>query len=197
MMKAFLLKKLNLGNRKSLERLTEQNTGLIWSIVKKFLNRGYEKEDLYQIGSIGFIKAVKKFDINLGYKLSTIAVPYIMGEIKKFIRDDGIIKISRNIKELGVKVQVNSINEEIFENGREEKIEQLSSKVDEQSKIIDKISLERSIEKLGKRDKRIIKLRYFNCKTQSEVAKMLGISQVQVSRIEKRILNDMKEEMCG
>ena len=196
-MKAFLLKKLNLGNKKSLERLTEQNTGLIWSIVKKFLNRGYEKEDLYQIGSIGFIKAVKKFDINLGYKLSTIAVPYIMGEIKKFIRDDGIIKISRNIKELGVKVQVNSINEEIFENGREEKIEQLSSKVDEQSKIIDKISLERSIEKLGKRDKRIIKLRYFNCKTQSEVAKMLGISQVQVSRIEKRILNDMKEEMCG
>lgn len=197
MMKAFLLKKLNLGNKKSLERLTEQNTGLIWSIVKKFLNRGYEKEDLYQIGSIGFIKAVKKFDINLGYKLSTIAVPYIMGEIKKFIRDDGIIKISRNIKELGVKVQVNSINEEIFENGREEKIEQLSSKVDEQSKIIDKISLERSIEKLGKRDKRIIKLRYFNCKTQSEVAKMLGISQVQVSRIEKRILNNMKEEMCG
>ncbi len=196
-MNAFLLKKLNLGNKKSLERLTEQNTGLIWSIVKKFLNRGYEKEDLYQIGSIGFIKAVKKFDINLGYKLSTIAVPYIMGEIKKFIRDDGIIKISRNIKELGVKVQVNSINEEIFENGREEKIEQLSSKVDEQSKIIDKISLERSIEKLGKRDKRIIKLRYFNCKTQSEVAKMLGISQVQVSRIEKRILNDMKEEMCG
>lgn len=119
-----------------------------------------------------------------------------MGEIKKFLRDDGIIKISRNIKELGFKVRVDSINEEIFENGKEEKINQLSNRIDEQSKIIEKLSLEDIISKLNTRDKKIIKLRYFNCKTQTEVAKILGISQVQVSRIERKILDNIKEEMC-
>ena len=171
--------------------------GLIWSIVKKFLNRGYDKEDLYQIGSIGFIKAVKRFNLNLGYKLSTFAVPYIMGEIKKFLRDDGIIKISRNIKGLGIKIRIDSINSEIFENGNKEKLEQISNKVDEQSKIVERLSLENIIKSLDNRDKKIIDLRYFKCKTQSEVAKILGISQVQVSRIERKILDNMKEEMCG
>ena len=171
--------------------------GLIWSIVKKFLNRGYDKEDLYQIGSIGFIKAVKRFNLNLGYKLSTFAVPYIMGEIKKFLRDDGIIKISRNIKELGIKIRIDSINSEIFENGNKEKLEQISNKIDEQSKIVERLSLENMIKSLDNRDKKIIDLRYFKCKTQLEVAKILGISQVQVSRIERKILDNMKEEMCG
>lgn len=165
--------------------------------MKKFLNRGYDKEDLYQIGSIGFIKAVKRFNLNLGYKLSTFAVPYIMGEIKKFLRDDGIIKISRNIKELGIKIRIDSINSEIFENGNKEKLEQISNKVDEQSKIVERLSLENMIKSLDNRDKKIIDLRYFKCKTQSEVAKILGISQVQVSRIERKILDNMKEEMCG
>ncbi len=119
-----------------------------------------------------------------------------MGEIKKFLRDDGIIKVSRNIKELGIKVRVDSINEEIFENGKEEKIAQLSNKIDEQSKIVERLSLENVISKLNARDKKIIKLRYFNCKTQTEVAKVLGISQVQVSRIERKILDNIKEEMC-
>lgn len=165
--------------------------------MKKFLNRGYDKEDLYQIGSIGFIKAVKRFNLNLGYKLSTFAVPYIMGEIKKFLRDDGIIKISRNIKGLGIKIRIDSINSEIFENGNKEKLEQISNKVDEQSKIVERLSLENIIKSLDNRDKKIIDLRYFKCKTQSEVAKILGISQVQVSRIERKILDNMKEEMCG
>ncbi len=165
--------------------------------MKKFLNRGYDKEDLYQIGSIGFIKAVKRFNLNLGYKLSTFAVPYIMGEIKKFLRDDGIIKISRNIKELGIKIRIDSINSEIFENGNKEKLEQISNKIDEQSKIVERLSLENMIKSLDNRDKKIIDLRYFKCKTQSEVAKILGISQVQVSRIERKILDNMKEEMCG
>lgn len=120
-----------------------------------------------------------------------------MGEIKKFLRDDGIIKISRNIKELGFKVRVDSINAEIFENGKEEKIEQISNKIDEQSKIVERLSLEDIINRLETRDKKIIKLRYFNCKTQSEVAKILGISQVQVSRIERKILDNIKEEMCS
>ena len=165
--------------------------------MKKFLNRGYDKEDLYQIGSIGFIKAVKRFNLNLGYKLSTFAVPYIMGEIKKFLRDDGIIKVSRNIKELGIKIRIDSINSEIFENGNKEKLEQISNKIDEQSKIVERLSLENMIKSLDNRDKKIIDLRYFKCKTQSEVAKILGISQVQVSRIERKILDNMKEEMCG
>ena len=165
--------------------------------MKKFLNRGYDKEDLYQIGSIGFIKAVKRFNLNLGYKLSTFAVPYIMGEIKRFLRDDGIIKISRNIKELGIKIRIDSINSEIFENGNKEKLEQISNKIDEQSKIVERLSLENMIKSLDNRDKKIIDLRYFKCKTQSEVAKILGISQVQVSRIERKILDNMKEEMCG
>ena len=143
--------------------------------MKKFLNRGYDKEDLYQIGSIGFIKAVKRFNLNLGYKLSTFAVPYIMGEIKKFLRDDGIIKISRNIKELGIKIRIDSINSEIFENGNKEKLEQISNKIDEQSKIVERLSLENMIKSLDNRDKKIIDLRYFKCKTQSEVAKILGI----------------------
>lgn len=196
-MKIFLLKRLNLGNQKSFEILVNQNVGLIWSIVKKFLGSGYEKDDLYQIGCVGFIKAVRRFDLNLGYKLSTFAVPYITGEIKKFIRDDGIIKISRSIKELGFRVRVDSINEEIFENGKEEKLERISNKIDEQSKIIERLSLDEAIKNLNYRDKKIIILRYFNGKTQSEVAKALGISQVQVSRIERKILNNIKEKMVG
>lgn len=196
-MKNFLLKRLNLGNHKCFEALTNQNVGLIWSIVKKFLGSGYEREDLYQIGCVGFIKAVRRFDLNLGYKLSTFAVPYITGEIKKFIRDDGIIKISRGIKELGFRVRVDSINEEIFENGKEERLERISNKIDEQSKIIEKLSLDEAIKNLNYRDKKIIILRYFNGKTQSEVAKTLGISQVQVSRIERKILDNIKEEMVG
>ena len=120
-----------------------------------------------------------------------------MGEIKKFLRDDGIIKISRNIKELGIKIRIDSINSEIFENGNKEKLEQISNKIDEQSKIVERLSLENMIKSLDNRDKKIIDLRYFKCKTQSEVAKILGISQVQVSRIERKILDNMKEEMCG
>ena len=100
-----LIKNVQSGNNNALEELIEKNNGLIWSIVKRFLGRGYEKEDLYQIGCVGFIKSVKRFDTSFGYKLSTFAVPYIMGEIKKFFRDDGIIKVSRSIKELGVKVK--------------------------------------------------------------------------------------------
>ena len=201
------------------------------------LKTDIDLEDLYQIGSIGFIKSVKRFDMSYEYKMSTFAVPYIMGEIKKFIRDDGMIKISRTIKELSIKVkdieqeylkkngeslsvkelarlldeseeniclaleagrQIESINAEIFENGKEEKIERVIGKnQDEQNKIIDRLTINDMIEKLGIRDKTIIRLRYFKQKTQTQVAKILGISQVQVSRIEKKILDDMKEKMVG
>lgn len=228
----YLMLQVQSGNTEALEELIKQNNGLIWSIVKRFLGRGYEIDDLYQIGSIGFIKSVRRFDLNFDYKLSTFAVPYVMGEIKRFIRDDGMIKVSRTIKELGIKIKeieqeygedisvkqiasilnvsedniyvamdagrrIESINEQIYENGKEEKIERIIGKSDEQTKIVDRLTINDMVDKLNFRDKTIIKLRYFKEKTQSQVAKMLGISQVQVSRIEKKILDDMKEKMVG
>lgn len=233
----YLINQVQSGNMEAMEELIKENNGLIWSIVRRFLGRGYEVEDLYQLGCIGFIKSIKRFDISFDYKMSTFAVPYILGEIKKFIRDDGMIKISRSIKELGLKIkdieqnyikdsgesisikklaelldeseeniveaidagkQIESINTEVFENGKEEKIERIIGiKCDEQNKIVDRLIINDMVERLGVREKTIIKLRYFKQKTQSQVAKLLGISQVQVSRIEKKILGEMKEKMVG
>ena len=228
-----LIKKAQKGDKQALEELINLNNGLIWSIVKRFLGWGHESEDLYQIGCMGFIKSVQRFNLELEFKLSTFAVPYILGEIKKFLRDDGIIKVSRSIKELAVKIrnieneyllkngesisikkiseilkvseeeiylamdsmqQVESINEEIFEDGGKEKIEKIIVKEDIGEKIINKLTLKQVIEKLNIREQEIINLRYFKDKTQVQVAKILGISQVQVSRIEKKILNQMRME---
>ncbi len=223
------------GDKEIFEKILKDNNGLIWSLVKKFIGKGYEVEDLYQIACIGFIKAVKRFDTNYNYQLSTFAVPYILGEIKKFIRDDGMIKVSRNIKELSIKIreiendyvkksmekpdtkvlaeilnvkeddviiaidarkQVESINEDIYEDGKCQRIEKIIPKVDEQNKIIDNLTIKEIVNNLDTRDKQIINLRFFSEKTQSQVAKILGISQVQVSRLERRILNDMKMELA-
>lgn len=232
----YLMFRAQEGSADALDKLVKANNGLIWSIVKRFKGRGYELEDLYQIGCIGFIKSVKRFNMNFDYKISTFAVPYIMGEIKKFIRDDGMIKVSRSVKELGIKIkeiekeylnkcgeqitvkkmseilnvseeniyiaidagrQVESINDEKYENNSVQKINYISNRVDEQSRIVDKIVVNDMVENLGIRDKAIIKLRFFKEKTQTQVAKILGISQVQVSRIEKKILEQMKEKMVG
>ena len=229
-----MLKGASLGNSKEIEKMIELNNGLIWSIAKRFTGRGYELEDLYQIGCIGMIKSIKKFDFKFGVKFSTYAVPYILGEIKKFLRDDGIIKVSRSIKELGIKIkeiekeyvlkkgesisvkklsdllkvpevdivsaieaskQVESINEEVYEDGKSTKIDKIVSNRDEQGKIIDKIVLNEMVNSLKERDKKIIVLRFYKEKTQTQVAKILGISQVQVSRIEKRILKDLKNKL--
>ncbi len=208
--------------------------GLIWNIVKRFLGRGYEAEDLYQIACIGFIEAIKRFRFEFNVELSTYSVQYMIGEIKKFLRDDGIIRISRSTKELGVKIKqleriytdktgeklcvqelsrildlpeesiyiaqeamqtkVESINEKIGEDGREI-IDILASDEDEQSKIVDKITVLEMIKSLSFRDRKIIDLRYFKDKTQMQVAKILGISQVHVSRIEKKILNDFRNKL--
>lgn len=223
------------GNEYIMSKLIENNVGLIWSIVKRFSGRGYELEDLYQIGCMGFIKSIKRFDENYNVKLSTYAVPYILGEIKRFIRDDGIIKVSRSIKELGIKIkeiekkyleengesitvsklseilnvseeeismalessrQVESINEEIYEDGNVTRADIISNNIDEASLIVDRISLKNVIKSLDKREKEIILLRYYKEKTQTQVAKILGISQVQVSRIEKKILMSMKEKLA-
>ena len=214
-------------------KLIEENNGLIWSIVKRFKDRGYELEDLYQIATIGFIKSIKRFDSSYDVKLSTYAVPYILGEIKRFIRDDGNIKISRSIMELAIKIRdiqtkyLNTIGKEITiseiakelkvsteditlaldslkptisiyedsytnEEGGISFLDTLSTKIDEAENITNKLALKKLIENLNERDKQIILLRYYKNKTQTQVAKILGISQVQVSRIEKKILDSMK-----
>ena len=219
-----------------MNKLIEENNGLIWSIVKRFNGRGYESDDLYQIGTIGFIKSIKRFDKTFEVKLSTYAVPYIIGEIKRFIRDDGSVKVSRSIKELNIKIKdiqnrylrekgkeitieeiskelnvskeeitiaIDSINptvsiyEDNYNNGenRISVLETLSTDTDEQEMITNKLFVKDLLEELNERERQLILLRYFKNRTQSEVAKILGVSQVQVSRIEKKIINSMREKI--
>ena len=220
---------------KDLETLVSENSALIWSIVKRFKNRGYELDDLFQIGAIGFIKAVKRFDLSYDTKLSTYAVPYIIGEIKIFLRDDGMIKVSRGLKELNYKIKlleekyeknnekvsmdkivkelkiskedfilaqninssVESINEYCFTNSIKEKEEKIIIEKNEnpENNIVQRIMIKDALKKLAEKEKNIILLRYFKEKTQSEVAKIYGISQVQVSRLEKKILQKMREDI--
>ncbi len=214
-----------------MSRLVENNQGLIWNIVKRFTGRGYETEDLYQIGCMGFIKAMKRFCVNYEVQVSTYAVPYILGEIKRYIRDDGMIKVSRSTKELAIKIRelqkeylaktgeeitilemakrlkvpkeeityamdslrpVSSIYEETSDNDTRSILDKMPNVKDETNHIVNKIALKQLLEKLEDREKQIILLRFYKDKTQSEVAKVLGITQVQVSRIEKKILNSMK-----
>lgn len=225
------------GNQEKMTKLVEENNGLIWSIVKRFKDRGYELEDLYQIGSIGFIKSIKRFDTSFEVKLSTYAVPYILGEIKRFIRDDGSVKVSRSIKELAAKIKdiqskyLKEIGEEINiteiakqlkmpkeeiavaldslkptisiyddsytnDEGGISFLDTLSTNVDEAETLTNKLTIKEMITNLEQREKEIILLRYYKNKTQTEVAKILGISQVQVSRIEKKILNSMKLKLA-
>ena len=226
------------GDKAAFEKILCTNEGLIWSIVKRFTGRGYETQDLYQIGCIGFIKAIQRFDVSYDVKMSTYAVPYILGEIKRFIRDDGPIRVSRSIKELAMKVKeeqrkylmnegkeisilelakkldvtkeeiavaldserpIESIQENAYKeeksNGKTSKIEKISTGTDEANKIVDKLCVKELIDNLKEREKEIILLRYYKEKTQTEVAKILGITQVQVSRIERKILDGMKMKL--
>ena len=226
------------GNKEDMTKLVEDNNGLIWSIVRRFSGRGFEIEDLYQIGCIGFIKSIQRFDTSFEVRLSTYAVPYILGEIKRYIRDDGPIKVSRSIKELNVKIielqkeyynkhgkeitleeiskelrtpkeeitmaldstrPVDSIEEAQYRDNKTDKtvsiIEQLSTGKDEQLEITNKIAIKNLISELGEKEKEIIMLRYYKQKTQMQVSKILGITQVQVSRIERKILDEMKRKL--
>ncbi len=222
------------GDKQAQTVLVENNIGLVWSIVRRFQNRGHETEDLFQIGSIGLIKAINKFDTSFDVKFSTYAVPMIIGEIKRFLRDDGIIKVSRSLKETSNKAR---ITKEVMtrELGREPTIGEMAQRLDlsieelvmaveasyspeslfnpvndgdnsalmlidklndecneDETDIIDKIALKQVLDTLKPREKQIIILRYFKEKTQVQIANMLGISQVQVSRIEKKILEDIR-----
>ena len=224
------------GNKEAMNLLIEMNLPLVSSISKKFINRGYDYEDIFQIGSMGLVKAIKNFDNKFNVKFSTYAVPMIIGEIKRFIRDDGMIKVSRNVKSLARKIH---FDKEILTKkfGREPSIEELSefSGVDkedivfaiessnglqylydtihqddgspvllidklsengeEDTMMINKIALKEALRGLDDKARQIIMLRYFKDKTQVQVAKMLGISQVQVSRIEKKVLMKMKSKL--
>lgn len=220
------------GNRVVLNDLVENNNGLIWSIVRRFEGRGYDLEDIYQVGAIGFIKSIQKFDFSYNVTLSTFAVSYIIGEIKRFLRDDGMIKVSRQIKELGIKAEklkleyekkgksitieeiskiLNVTKEEIaaaleskntieslYEKETEDGIcllDKIKANDNEEEKTVTKLVLKESINKLKPREKEIIFLRYYKCQTQKDVAKTLGISQVQVCRLEKQILNTLQSEL--
>ncbi len=230
-----LIKLAQNGDEKAVEIIIEENSGLIWSVVRRFLNRGYDAEDLYQIGSIGLLKCIKKFDTNYEVKFSTYAVPMIMGEIKRFLRDDGLIKISRPLKEIATKAkymrdvltkkndeeptinelaiaidvsvedlvlaldadrEVESLYSTVYQNDGKSVylIDKLELKNDSQENIVDNIVLKDIIENLEPREREIINLRYFEDKTQSQVAKIIGVSQVQVSRIEKKVLAKIREK---
>lgn len=224
------------GDRESKNKLVESNIGLIRSVLRGFMNRGYEVDDLFQIGSIGLLKAIDKFDTSFNVKFSTYAVPMIMGEIKRFLRDDGLIKVSRSLKQVAGQAKraeellskkygrdptIQEISDEIGIE-REEVIMALESSyhpeylhnvihqddgaplylIDkisldngDQDDVLDNIFLKETLNRLLPRDRQVIFLRYYKDKTQTEVAKELGISQVQVSRIEKRIIEDMRVMM--
>ena len=229
-----LIKKAQDGDKGALDELVRANSGLVHSIVKRFLQRGYDMDDLYQIGVIGLIKAIRKFDTSYNVMFSTYAVPLITGEIRRFLRDDGIIKVSRQYKEIGSKAMAvsarlsielqreptmkeiakelgidvytltesieacspcDSIYKTVSDDGKNEiyLLDKLFSETG--SPLNDRVALKCAIDNLEKREKEIIAYRYFMDETQTKVAKRLGISQVQVSRLEKKILERLKENL--
>lgn len=222
------------GNQEAKEILLQENTGLIWNIVKRFYGRGYDPEDLYQIGAIGLLKCIDNFDFTYDVKFSTYAVPMIMGEIRRFCRDDGMLKVSRTLKSLAAQAaqmrekmtkdlgrditlqeladglgitleellpaleatkDVESLSASLFEgeNGKKTELEDRLGKGEEEQ-IVDRLFLEEALNTLPQRERQILMLRYFGDLTQSQIAVRLGISQVQVSRIEKRVLSQMREK---
>ena len=219
------------GNKEVMSKIIVDNSNLIWSIASRFKDRGYEMQDLYQIGCIGLIKSIKRFDSNFEVKLSTYAVPYILGEIKRFVRDDGPVKVSRSIKELSYRIKLvqkeyldkkgrelevtelskilktskediliaidssnrpESIDKNIGDSDDMTLMDKLKSNIDLEKEIINRITVKDLLDRLDEKSKKIIMLRYFRGKTQCQVANLMGISQVQVSRMEKKILNNMK-----
>ena len=229
-----LIRQSQSGDKKAKEQLIMMHSGLIWNVVRRFMGRGYEAEDLYQIGAIGLIRAIDKFDFTYDVKFSTYAVPLISGEIKRFLRDDGMIKVSRSLKEnqwkikkavetlrnemgreptveeiagelfmepeeivlsMEAAVEVESIEQSIFAgDGKEISLkERIACEKNEEEELTNKLFLQQLLDTLDKRDRTLIMLRYFENKTQTQVAEAMGISQVQVSRLEKKILRRMKE----
>ncbi|MCL2499379.1 MAG: RNA polymerase sporulation sigma factor SigF [Defluviitaleaceae bacterium] len=229
-----LIARAQQGDDEAVEQLIRENSGLIWSVVKKFSKRGYELDDLYQIGAIGLLKCIRKFDLGFDVKFSTYAIPMIIGEIKRFLRDDGIIKVSRPMKELATKARyaqealtaklnrqptLSELADEIkveteelvvaMEAGMEIEslhatiyqgdgspiylIDKVSQDHDGGEQAVNILALKQLIGRLKPKERKVVILRYFQDKTQMEVASAIGVSQVQVSRIEKRVLQTLRD----
>ena len=231
-----LIRRSQDGDKAARDTLIEENMGLIHHVVKRFLGRGVEAEDLFQIGAIGLLKAVDRFDLGFGVRFSTYAVPMIAGEIRRFLRDDSMIKVSRSLKELAVKAA--RLREQLLmERGAEPGVEELAGRLgveaeelvqamdscteveslqkvisqgdsegtsllerveqgrDEQEELLRRMLLEELLASLDPKERRLIVLRFFHDRTQTQVASELGMSQVQVSRLEKKILSALKEKM--
>lgn len=227
-----LIARAQQGDRQAGEQLILQNSGLIWSVARRFMGRGAEADDLYQLGCLGFIKAVEGFDLNFGTQFSTYAVPKITGEIRRFLRDDGAVKVSRSIKEQAATIKAmrstlssalgreptileishqtgltpeeialaenatactESIHRQTGEDGFT--LENILTDTESEERMVEKIALRQAVDKLPQREGMVIKLRYFHSLTQDRTAKVLQVSQVQVSRIEKKALAHLRELM--
>ncbi len=227
-----LIARAQQGDKTAVDALVEENSGLIWSVSRRYLGRGTEGDDLYQLGCLGFLKAVEGFDLEYGTQFSTYAVPKISGEIRRFLRDDGAVKVSRTIKEQAVTIKharnllsqklgreptiseisqqtgftpeeialaetataaTESIQRETGEDGFS--LEDVLTDTQTEDSLVEKISLRQAIEKLPERERMVIQLRYFHGLTQERVARVLSVSQVQVSRIEKKALANLRSLM--
>ncbi len=232
---AALIERVREGDKQAENIMVEENMGLVYSIVRRFTGRGYETEDLTQIGAIGLIKAVKKFNPEFNVQFSTYAVPMITGEIKRFLRDDGAVKISRSLKENAMKgwrseeilrrklnreptikeiseecgidaeslieafeatAPPESIYESVYDNGEKEiHLLDVIAGGEIEDSVINKVMIDDILSRLSSREREIILLRYFRGKTQSEIAKIIGVSQVQISRIEKKAIERIRESV--
>lgn len=231
-----LIQKSHAGDEEARARLVEENAGLVWSVVKRFFHRGVETDDLFQIGNIGLLKAIDKFDTSYDVKFSTYAVPMISGEIKRFLRDDGMIKVSRSLKELAYKAylcqerltekwgreptlseiagemgveceeltmaldasgEIESLYKPVYaKDGQEISLmDKIAKCTNEEEEILDHMLLGQLLGALNKEERQLIYLRYFADQTQTQVGKEMGISQVQVSRLEKKILKRMRQQL--
>ena len=235
-----LIERSHHGDKDAREQLVEENMGLVWSVVRRFTGRGTDTEDLFQIGAMGLLKAIDKFDLSFDVKFSTYAVPMIAGEIKRFLRDDGLVKVSRTLKENCWRIK-RETQEFRLRTGREPTMEELSAltdllpeeiaqalessaevesiyrtipqkdgsevcllyRMENQSQgngmqqLLNRVVLEQLLLELPDMERRLIIMRYMQDKTQSEVARVLGVSQVQVSRLEKRILRQMRDKLVS
>lgn len=226
------LRQAKSGNRGVAQQLVEENSGLIWSVARRFFGKGLDPDDLYQLGCLGFLKAIDGFDENYGTRFSTYAVPKISGEIRRFLRDDGAIKVSRSIKEQAAKVRAcrsaleqrlgreptmselsresgicpediafaetatacaDSINRESGEDGFS--LELVLGDFGAEEKMVEHVALRAAIEKLPQRERQVIALRYYHGMTQSACARVMHVSQVQISRLERRAVEFLREYM--
>lgn len=225
-----LIARSQAGDMQARQALIEENSGLVWSVARRFIGRGTEADDLYQLGCLGFLKAVEGFDLKFGTQFSTYAVPKIAGEIRRFLRDDGAVKISRSVKERAATIKIVR-NALVNELGREPSLQEISERTgftvediataesatatvesiqqetgedgfslenvltdtESEDALLEKIALRQGIDNLPDREALVIRLRYYHGLTQERTSKVLGVSQVQVSRIEKKAIILLRE----